>query len=44
MTPEDYDDMIDDYYWQEEAMRHRERVRRSDEADGFYQQEEDENE
>jgi hypothetical protein len=30
--------------WREEAMRQRERIRRTDEADGYFKQEEEENE
>ena len=32
-----------DILWREEAMKQRERIRRTNEADGYYQQEEEEN-
>jgi hypothetical protein len=39
MTPDELD-----IYWEQEALKQRDRIRRTDEADGYYQQEEDENE
>ena len=44
MTPEEFGPSELDIFWNEEALKQRERIRRTDEADGYFAPEQQEDE